>query len=282
MRTLRMIIGCGAALLALASCGKEATEALTAPEKNLVPVTLRAAVTATRTDIDGKTPVWVKGDKIGVFTEDQEFCPAFTARDGGSGTTAFSGMKPEYSTLYRAFYPYDATAEYEDGALYLTLPQTQSGKASEAIMVGSSEDGEEFQFENICCVIRMTIPASLGATRVELVRNDQVTGPFRVETELLPYGIIGESDGSSYLDRRATLSSSGTISGEQYLSVLPSSSKRLEMALTNASGKVGFIATDFSSGKAYIEGRLKNLGTLPSNLTFHDAALIADPSSQQL
>ena len=54
------------------------------------------------------------------------------------------------------------------------------------------------------------------------------------------------------------------------------------MALTRSDGKVAFVNTTFPSGKAYEAGRIKNLGTVSQTLTFYDAALVADPSNQQL
>lgn len=281
MRYLRIPLGI-AALLSVASCGKEALEAPAAPEKNMVPVTVTASVPQTRTLLQGRTPVWEQGDRIGFFTADYDFCPAFTAGEGGTATTTFSGLKPEYSDLTVAFYPYDESAEFDDGTLHLRLPGEQSGRPGEAVMVGTGDEGDGFSFANVCCLVKMNVPASLGLRKIELVRSDQVSGAFRVDTDRFPLRAAGSSSLSDYRDMRAVLNGSSTLSGEQYLSVIPSSSTRLELALTNAAGKVGFIATNFSSGVPYTEGRLKNLGSLPATIQFYDAALVADPTSQQL
>ena len=283
MKTLLHITGCVAALIALASCAKEAGQAASDTIGTLVPVTIKAAVPATRTDLDGKTPVWLDGDAIGVFTSDGTLCPqAFTTDDDYASSANFSGLKPEYSRLSMAFYPYSADAGAEGDVLSLTLPRQQSGTPADAVMVSLGNEQNGFNFENVCCLVKMNIPASLSVRQVELVRGDQVSGPFTVDTSDSPFPVEGVSNLSDYQDFRAWVKTSYNLSGTVFLSVLPSSSTRLEMALTNASGKVGFIATNFSSGMPYGAGRLKNLGSIPTTLTFHDAALVANPTSQQL
>ena len=99
-------LGCLAAVFTAISCQKEADTAAPATG-NLVPVTIEATVPETRVTLSagGNLPAWTQGDKIGVFTADKVLCPPFTAKAGGSASTAFSGQKPEYSRLTTAFFP---------------------------------------------------------------------------------------------------------------------------------------------------------------------------------
>jgi len=278
MKTLSAYL-CIAAALVVMSCGKEAATAGPAPESGLVPVTVEAAVPETRITLSDNVPVWDEGDRIGVFTTGLVLCPAFTAGEGGSSTTTFTGEKPEGSTLAAAFYPYDADATYSKSGITLDLPESQSGAAGkEGIMVATGNEGDGFVFSNVCCLVRMDLPAKLGLRKVELYREDRVSGPFTVEPSTVKV-ITGTP--STYLENRAEVSSSQTLSGEYVLAVLPSSSTKLEMALTDADGKVAFINTTFKTGKAYEAGRIKNLGTI-GTLTFHDAALVADSADSQL
>jgi hypothetical protein len=124
----------------------------------------------------------------------------------------------------------------------------------------------------------MNVPASLGIGKVEVVRDDRVTGPFTVGSDFS----ISSADPTSYLEKRAEVTGTSALSGEIIISVLPSTSKLLQMALTRADGKVAFVNTTFTSGKAFEAGRIKNLGQASASLTFHDAALLADPSDKQL
>jgi hypothetical protein len=274
-----LAIGCIAAVFTAISCQKEAEMADSAPATGkFVPVTVRATVPETRVSLDGSLPVWTKGDQIGVFTADKVLCPPFAAQTGGSSSTTFSGEKPERSHLATAFFPYDANAGLGDAGLSLTLPQSQSGKIADAVMVGTGNENEGFSFKNVCALLRMNVPSSLGVRKIEVVRDDRVTGPFTVGSDFS----ISSPSPTSYLEKRAEVAGASALSGEILISVLPSTSKLLQMALTRADGKVAFINTTFTSGKAYEAGRIKNLGQAGASLTFHDAALIADPAEKQL
>ena len=242
---LSNVDGTGGSLVFTAiSCQKEADTAHTAPATGkLVPVTVEATVPETRVSLSagGNLPAWTQGDKIGIFTADKVLCPPFTAKTGGSASTTFSGQKPEYSHLTTAFFPYDANATLGAAGIGLTLPQSQSGRIADAVMVGTGNENDGFTFQNVCSVLRMQIPASLNI-------------------------------------RKGT----SALSGEILLSVLPSTSKTLQMALTRSDGKVAFVNTTFTSGKGFEAGRIKNLGQASASLTFYDAALVADPTNQQL
>lgn len=276
-----LIFGCIAAVFTAISCHKEADTAVSTPATGkLVPVTVEAMVPDTRVSLSagGNIPAWTQGDRIGIFTADKVLCPPFTAKTGGSASTTFSGQKPEYSHLTTAFFPYDANATLGASGLVLTLPQSQSGRIADAVMVGTGNENDGFTFQNVCSVLRMQLPASLDIRKVEVIRDDRVTGPFTVGADLR----ITSSDPTSYLEKRAEVAGTSALSGEILLSVLPSTSKLLQMALTRSDGKVAFVNTTFTSGKGFEAGRIKNLGQASASLTFHDAALVADPANQQL
>lgn len=279
MKTLKPFAGILAAVISVASCTKENERTEFPAHAPLVDVTVEGSVPATKVSLEGAVPLWEKGDRIGVFTQDLTLCPAFTAQAGGNASAAFSGQKPEYSVLSYAFYPYDASATYSKSGLCLTLPQKQSGSAHDAVMVAKGSEKDGFLFHNVLSLVRLTVPASLNLRKVEIVRNDRTNGPFTVNTDT--FGITS-TEPSTYLDSRVEVGGTSALSGEYVLAVLPSTSKKLEMALTNGAGKVAFVSTAFPSGNAFVAGRIKNLGTVPTNLTFQDAALVADPTSTQL
>ena len=277
MKTLH-VLGCIAAVFAVISCQKEVQ---TDPESGrLVPVTVRAIVPETRVSLpqDGNLPVWNQGDQIGIFTADKVLCPPFTALSGGYSGTTFSGEKPEGSVLATAFFPYDANVTQDASGLALTLAQSQSGTIADALMAGTGNQQDGFTFRNVCALLRLTIPAGLDIRKVEVVRDDRVTGPFTLGSDFS----ISSQAPASYLEKRAEVAATSALSGEILISVLPSASKQLQMALTRSDGKVAFVNTTFPSGKAYEAGRIKNLGQAGPSLTFHDAALVADPTDKQL
>ena len=281
MNKLLSAFGCIAALLAVVSCGKESSQDLSALDTKLVPVTVEASVPETRVSLSQNTPVWVKGDRIGVFTTDAELCPAFTASTGGSSRTTFTGQKPEWSRLKSAFYPYDANATWGQAGISLTLPGIQGGKAQEAVMVAAGNEDDDFVFLNACCLVKLNLVSSLDVRKVELVRSDRVSGAFTVLPGSSPLQITVPAS-ISLSDRKVVYAGNQVLTGDVVLAVLPSSSQKLEMALTDSRGKVAFINTTFKSGKPYEAGRIKNLGTLSANLAFYDAALIDETASNQL
>ena len=153
-----LIFGCIAAVFTAISCQKEADTTNTAPANGkLVPVTVEGTVPQTRVTLspDGNLPTWTQGDQIGIFTADKVLCPPFTAQAGGSSSTTFSGQKPEYSHLTTAFFPYDANATLGAAGIGLTLPQSQSGRIADAVMVGTGNENDGFTFQNVCSVLRM-------------------------------------------------------------------------------------------------------------------------------
>ena len=276
-----LALGCIAAVFTAISCQKEAETAdpATATGK-LVPVTIEARVPETKVTMspDGNLPAWTKGDQIGIFTADKILCPPFSAQTGGSANTTFTGEKPEGSLLTSAFFPYDAQAVLGESGITITLPQSQSGKIADAVMVGTGNESDGFTFRNVCSLLRMNIPASLDIRKVEVVRDDRVTGTFTVGSDFN----VTSADPTSYLEKRAEVAGTSALSGEILISVLPSTSKLIQMALTRSDGKVAFVNTTFTSGKAYEAGRIKNLGQPGTSMTFHDAALVADPADKQL
>lgn len=279
MKTLKPIAGLLAAVMAVASCTKEIQGTDSTARAPYVDVTVEGSVPATKVTLDGVTPLWEKGDKVGLFTEGLVLCPAFTADAGGAASTTFSGQKPEGSALAYAFYPYDASATYSKSGMSLTLPRKQSGSAHDAVMVATGSEKDGFTFHNVLSLVRFKVPASLGVRKVEIVRDDRVNGPFTVDTG--SFGITSTAP-ASYVDSRVEIGGTSALSGEYVLAVLPSTSKKLEMALTDGTGKVAFVSTAFPSGNAFVAGRIKNLGTVPATLSFHDAALVADPTNTQL
>lgn len=266
-----------AALLAVTSCEKKAVEAEFIPEntieESMVPVTLTASMSDTRVSLDGVSPKWTAGDKIALYTTDGAKCPEFTTQDGGGSSATFSGSKPDGSSLDLAVYPFSAAGSCSGGSCTLTLPSEQDGTLGSAVMAAKSTgEGEDLNFMNLCCVVKMDIPASLGVRRVEILRSDAVSGTFTLNSSTLSVSA------SSAQNSVAAVSSSG-FSGEVLISVLPSSSKKIDLILTNASGKSVLISKDLSG--AFTAGHIKNLGSVPANINFADVAKIGQPTSSQ-
>ena len=279
MKKLFLLSGCLAALIALASCEKKVVETdFPQDETLMVPVTLTGSIPETRVSLDGVTPKWTAGDLLAILTADGALCPAFTADQGGSATTTFSGTKPDGSTLSFALFPYSSYVSQSGGNYTLSLPATQDGTLGSAVMAAKVPAGEgEMVFSNLLTVVRVSIPSGMRITRIELQRSDRVSGSFTVNGSTLA---VTPAASPTDADKRVVVEKSAGFSGEDVLiSVLPSSSKQLDLLLTNTEGKMALVSktlkTDFSAG------HLKT-ATVPSNLVFSDVAKIgASTASQQ-
>ena len=282
MKKLLFLSGALAVLLA-ASCEKKVVETDFTEEIRMVPVTLTGTLPETaeadsRVTLDGVTPKWTAGDPVALFTTSGVRCTdPFTAQTGGSATTTFSGTKPDGSTLAFAVFPASSAVSVSGGTYTLTLPAEQDGTVGSAIMAAAVGPGEEaMSFRNLCNVVKLSIPASLNVRKIELLRDDAVSGTFTVNG-----GTLAVTTPSSPADaaKRVTATRSSAFSGEVYLSVLPSSSKKIRMVLTNASGHSALVEKDLST--AYTGGHLKNLGAVPSTLSFTDVAKIGSSTGTQ-
>ena len=279
MKRMMLLSGCLAALMVLASCEKTVVETDFNPdEPQMVPVTLTASIPETRVSLDGVTPKWTAGDRLSVFTTNGSLCPAFTADQGGSATTTFSGTKPDGSTLGFAFFPYSASISQSGGNYTLSLPATQDGTLSNAVMAAKIPAGEaEMVFSNLLTLVRVTIPSGMNVTRIELQRSDRVSGSFTVNGSTLA---VTPAASPADADKRVVVEKSAGFSGEDVLlCVLPSSSKQIDLLLTRSDGKMALVSKTLQT--AYEAGHLKK-ATVPSNLVFSDVAKIgASTASQQ-
>ena len=278
MKKFIFLSGCLAALIALASCEKKVVETdFPQDEMLMVPVTLTGSIPETRVSLDGVTPKWTAGDRLAILTADGALCPAFTADQGGSATTTFSGTKPDGSTLSFALFPYSSYVSQSGGNYTLSLPATQDGTLGNAVMAAKVPAGEgEMVFSNLLTVVRVSIPSGMRITRIELQRSDRVSGSFTVNGSTLA---VTPAASPTDADKRVVVEKSAGFSGEDVLiSVLPSSSKHLDLLLTNAEGKMALVSktlkTDFSAG------HLKT-ATVPSNLVFSDVAKIGASTAAQ-
>ena len=275
MKKIVCLSACLAVLFAAVSCQKQ-TAGAELPGPVMVPASFVADFAATRVVLDGISPSWTSTDRIAVFTADCTLCPAFTTNDSGS-TAVFSGTKPDGSTLAFAVYPYSAAVSASSGKYKLTIPSEQDGTVASAVMAAAANsEGQPLTFKNLSCVVKLNVPSSLNVREVAIVSDSAVSGEFTVDAGTLAVSAPSGSDGSS---REVRFSSGSTINGEVCLCVIPSSSSRLQMVLTNASGKRALLSKDL--GSALSAGHLKDLGSVPATLKFNDVALLGQSTSKQ-
>ena len=277
MKNLSFLSGCLAAVMVVVSCEKRVVETdFTQNETPMVPVTLTGSIPETRVSLDGTTPKWTAGDQISVITTDGTLCPAFTADQGGAATTTFSGTKPDGSTLAFAVFPYSTSISKSGSNYTLTLPATQDGTLGNAMMAAQIPSGEgEMVFSNLLTLVKVTIPSGMSLKRIELRRSDRVSGSFTVNGSTLA---VTPAASPAEADKGVAVEKASGLSGVVYLSVLPSSSKQIDLLLTRNDGKMALVSKTLET--AYVAGHLKK-ATVPSNLTFSDVARIGSGTSSQ-
>ncbi len=278
MKKIYCISAALALVFATVSCEKRVVETdFTPDETPMVPVTLTGSIPETRVSLDGVTPKWTAGDQLAVFTTDGTLCPAFTADQGGSSTTTFSGTKPDGSFLGFAIYPYSNSIAQSGSNYTLTLPATQDGTLGSAMMAAQVPAGEgEMVFSNLLTLVKVTIPSGISLKRIELQRSDRVSGSFTVNGSTLA---VTPAASPAEADRSVVVEKASGLTGVVYLSVLPSTSKQIDLLLTRSDGKMALVSKTLET--AYVAGHLKK-ATIPSGLTFCDVAKIgASTASQQ-
>ncbi len=274
MKKFICIAGLFSALLAVA-CEKKSTEAdFPLSEPQMVPASVTASIGETRVCLDGVSPKWTSGDQIAVFTTSGTKCPAFSTSDSGS-TASFSGTKPDGSVLGFAIYPYSSAVSVASGSYTVTVPSEQDGSLGNAVMAARA-DGEALAFQNLCSVVKLSIPASLSVRKVEIIGENALSGNFTVNGSTLA---VTAPSSPSDAAKRVSVSSSSNLSGDVLVCVIPSGSKKMQLVLTNAGGKCALVSKDMST--ALTAGHIKNLGTVPTTLTFSEVALIGSSTSSQ-
>ena len=275
MKKIISMLACAAAILA-ASCEKNAAETdIPSQEPVMVPASVTATIADTKVSLSGVSPQWSKNDQIAVYTTDGYKC-TFTTQDSGS-TASFSGTKPEGSTLGFAVYPSGSAISVSSGTYTLSVPAEQDGTINSAVMAAKAGSaGDTFAFENLSCVVKLNIPSSLNVRKVELVSESALSGNFTVNGSTLA---VTAPSSPAEAAKSVSVSSSSALNGDVFLSIIPSSGKSLQMILTNASGKCVLISKDL--GSALAKGHIKNLGSVPTSVTFSDVAKIGSSTSSQ-
>ena len=275
MKKIISMLACAAAILA-ASCEKNAAETdIPSQEPVMVPASVTATIADTKVSLSGVSPQWSKNDQIAVYTTDGYKC-TFTTQDSGS-TASFSGTKPEGSTLAFAVYPANSAVSVFSGNYTLSVSAEQDGTINSAVMAAKAGSaGDTFAFENLSCVVKLNIPSSLNVRKVELVSDSALSGSFTANGNTL--AVTAPSSPADDA-KSVSVSKSSALSGDVFLSIIPSGTKNLQMILTNASGKCVLISKDL--GSALAKGHIKNLGSVPSSVTFSDVAKIGSSTSSQ-
>ncbi len=176
MKRLLYIVALAAALSA---CSKEAPGGKDPGNggAELMPATLLASASETRTALDGKHVQWLPADSIAVF--DQEGVNHGFGTAAGGSTASFTGSLPGDTQEVKAVYPYKKTAALVSGKVQASLPAAQiavkDGFADDLAVLTASGAMENMSatlhFKQACGLVKVVV-AGNDISSVELTAPD--------------------------------------------------------------------------------------------------------------
>ena len=187
MKTLKYF-AFAASLLAMA-CVKENDES-TLPEAQEMTFSAANECGYTKTGLQetetGAKVLWLATDKISVFDGTSANCE-FSTTEGGE-TAEFSGKAVAIAdgASWYAVYPYSVTNSISVTTISTTLPAVQkveSNAIADGVNVTAAKSAtSSFQFNNLCGLIRVGIPAEFSALKSVTINSDKaIAGAFTVD-----------------------------------------------------------------------------------------------------
>lgn len=242
MKTLRYF-AFAASILAVA-CAKENNEPVLAEAQEM---TFSAAAEDgyTKTGLEeienGAKVLWLATDKISVFDGANANCEFSTTESGQ--TAEFSGKAvaiAEGGSWY-AVYPYNAANSINGTTISTTLPSVQK-VASNAIADGvnvtaAKSSANNFQFKNLCGLIRVAVPAEFSDLKSVTINSDKaIAGAFTVDCsgEAPVFASAGTDAVKSVTLQKAD--DSAMTAGNWYVAAFPGT-HNISIVLTDNSGK---------------------------------------------
>ena len=168
-------------VLAVAACSK--SEALVEEPLPLTTVTV-GVEGATRTSLSGTSVLWSSGDQMVMFADGNSSGNKFTLTSGaGSGSGAFSGVKPSYTGSENYWAAYPSSAKYNGSSTFtFTLPAEVTYTAgtfangSNPMLSSTSSAFSNFSMKNLCGVLKLRLKGNFKVARLELTFDKPVSG----------------------------------------------------------------------------------------------------------
>lgn len=186
--------------------------------------------TRTHLDVDGKTVIWQKGDKISVFANGNNY--EFSTQENGS-SVEFKGTISESDASaeeFYALYPYDATATISGGVITTasvtnnqpTVTGSFANGVNQSVAKTSSQE-KVFKFKNVCALIRVIVPQDLDKKLKEVMISTNGGEKFVKGTVSISYTGGSPQITSSEVTNSDVMiqKSTGIPAGTYYLPVCP-------------------------------------------------------------
>lgn len=168
----------------------------------LVPMTFKAEMAQTRTELSGTMVNWKQGDVISILNlgEDAQQNCQFTTQDNGSSAT-FTGEAPE-ADAYLAVYPYQEgiTGDYDGNSTQITLNGLEL-KSEQQAVAGSFDPNAHFAagyvsskngvptliLSNLCALVKFRIDGDQAENVTAVVLSGQSNETLAAESFSVAY-----------------------------------------------------------------------------------------------
>lgn len=168
----------------------------------LVPMTFKAEMAQTRTELSGTMVNWKQGDVISILNlgEDAQQNCQFTTQDNGS-SAIFTGEAPE-ADAYLAVYPYQEgiTGDYDGNSTRITLNGLELKSEQQAVAgsfdpnahfaagyVSSKNDVPTLILSNLCALVKFRIDGDLAENVTAVVLSGQSNETLAAESFSVAY-----------------------------------------------------------------------------------------------
>lgn len=235
------------------------------PAEELVPLCISTG-DMTKTSLQGSTVNWTSDDEIAVF-DNVNYPNKFTITSVDGSYAVFEGLVSVGTTDFYAVYPYSSAKSIDASNITVTLPAAQTSAAgtfaeehnisvARGVKVPGEESVEGIRFDNVCGLIRFTVPQRIAAVKNVV---------FQAENRSLAGDLIISKDGlkvESVANGTNSVSMSGDFAAGStfYFVVAPGEVNGFSITVTAQNGAT---YSKVSSKSFTVEAAaMKNLGEI--------------------
>lgn len=235
------------------------------PAEELVPLCISTG-DMTKTSLQGSTVNWTSDDEIAVF-DNVNYPNKFTITSVDGSYAVFEGLVSVGTTDFYAVYPYSSAKSIDASNITVTLPAAQTSAAgtfaeehnisvARGVKVPGEESVEGIRFDNVCGLIRFTVPQRIAAVKnvVFKAENRSLAGDLVISKDGLKVESV--SNGTNSVSMSGDFAAGSTF----YFVVAPGEVNGFSITVTAQNGAT---YSKVSSKSFTVEAAaMKNLGEI--------------------
>lgn len=235
------------------------------PAEELVPLCISTG-DMTKTSLQGSTVNWTSDDEIAVF-DNVNYPNKFTITSVDGSYAVFEGLVSVGTTDFYAVYPYSSAKSIDASNITVTLPAAQTSAAgtfaeehnisvARGVKVPGEESVEGIRFDNVCGLIRFTVPQRIAAVKnvVFKAENRSLAGDLVISKDGLKVESV--SNGTNSVSMSGDFAAGSTF----YFVVSPGEVNGFSITVTAQNGAT---YSKVSSKSFIVEAAaMKNLGEI--------------------